>query len=170
MGRKTTTDLLLSEVYIESLFSVFMYVAALSFRPSSFATIVISVSVFVQAFVFISIGAFADYGALRKKLLIVTSTLGALSVVLIITAVRDSLWWYAGILTIFANVFFGSSSIFYNAFLPLIVSAHPTILKLEETRADYNDIQRERLVCFFILFFVIKINLENIINDKHTWW
>jgi len=57
--------------------------AALLFRPSSFATIVISVSVIVQAFVFISIGAFADYGALRKKLLIVTSTLGTIYTCLI---------------------------------------------------------------------------------------
>eukprot|EP00002_Diphylleia_rotans_P004143 TRINITY_DN1299_c0_g1_i3.p1 TRINITY_DN1299_c0_g1~~TRINITY_DN1299_c0_g1_i3.p1 ORF type:complete len:264 (-),score=38.51 TRINITY_DN1299_c0_g1_i3:2049-2840(-) len=94
-------------------------------RPSAFALNVISVSVFFQAISFITISPLADYGNLRKRLLVIFSTLGSFFTMLFITAVNPDHWLYAGALTIFSNVCFGCAVVFYNSYLPLLVRSHP---------------------------------------------
>ena len=39
------------------------------------------------------------------------------------------LYWIAGTLAIFINVFYGTGQVFYNAFLPLLVKSHPEYLE-----------------------------------------
>jgi ABC-type multidrug transport system permease subunit len=37
-----------------------------------------------------------------------------------------SSYWLTALVIVFANVFYGSAMVFYNAYLPVLVTAHPT--------------------------------------------
>ncbi|KAJ3412289.1 Autophagy protein 22 [Chytridiales sp. JEL 0842] len=95
---------------------------------SSFSFYTTSISVALQAFVFISLGALADHGAWRKKFMVLFAfacTLFNFGYVL----VRDaSLFWVCSLLFIAANVAFGASSVFYHAYIPLLAQAHWDVL------------------------------------------
>jgi MFS-type transporter involved in bile tolerance (Atg22 family) len=67
----------------------------------------------------------ADYGNMRKKLLMVTSIAGSLLTISVSFFTSPSLYWMIGILIVLTNVLYGSSIVFYNAFLPLLVKSHP---------------------------------------------
>lgn len=95
-------------------------IGRLSVTTSGFAYYVIAISVFLQALVFISVGAMADYGQYRKKMLIATTAIGASAAIMMITVVRPSLYWYAALLSILMNIAFGTATVFYNAYLPLL--------------------------------------------------
>ncbi|KAG0313770.1 Autophagy protein 22 [Dissophora globulifera] len=92
-------------------------VGSLWLDTASFSLYCISISVFLQALVFISLGALADHG---------------------------SLFWLAGLLTIVSNVAFGASWVFYYAFIPTlahdhvqVVEARRNVLLEVETWSDY---------------------------------
>jgi UMF1 family MFS transporter len=67
----------------------------------------------------------ADYGNMRKKLLMATSIAGSLLTISVSFFTSPSLYWMIGILIVLTNVLYGSSIVFYNAFLPLLVKSHP---------------------------------------------
>eukprot|EP00397_Hematodinium_sp_SG-2012_P011261 GEMP01011397.1.p1 GENE.GEMP01011397.1~~GEMP01011397.1.p1 ORF type:complete len:546 (+),score=94.45 GEMP01011397.1:76-1638(+) len=90
----------------------------------SYATWVVSISVLVQALVFVSMGSFADYGTYRKRMLLVCVCLGSVCNLLFMAAEDSNAYITVGILTILANVFFGLSVVVYNAYLPVLVDAH----------------------------------------------
>lgn len=90
----------------------------------------------------------ADYGNMRKKLLIVTAIAGSLLTISVSFFTNPSLYWVIGILIVLTNVLYGSSIVFYNAFLPLLVKSHPEYTeapndkKLEVSRQEiFFDIQ-----------------------------
>lgn len=87
---------------------------------SSFAYLIIALSVFLQSLVYISVGAMADYGRNRKKLLIAATLIGSTAAILMLTVVGPSLYWYASILSLVIKVAYGPAVVFYNAYLPLI--------------------------------------------------
>lgn len=91
---------------------------------NSFALYVIAVSVLCQAIMFVSVGAMADYGSYRKKLLFISTVVGSISAILMLTVLRPSLFWYAALLSIVMNVAFGTATVFYNAYLPLLVKSY----------------------------------------------
>lgn len=99
--------------------------------PVSFALYVQSISVIVQVFSFISLGAFAYYSNKRKLFLTVFTLLGSLMCILFLFILRPSLYPFAAFLTIMANVCFGCAYIFFNAYLPLLVNADPDVRKLK---------------------------------------
>jgi len=99
--------------------------------PFSFTTTVISISVFFQALLFIIAGPCADHENLRKKMFVGSILVGAVSTMALIFVAEPSLYWFAGLLVIVSNCFFGLSVVFYNAFLPLLVDAHPEVRKLK---------------------------------------
>lgn len=93
--------------------------------PSAFAYYIIALSVAAQAVTFVSVGALADYGRLRKVLLAGCTFLGV-ACLLGMLAVRDEGWLgLAGTLTVLLSMFYGTASVFYNAYLPLLVQSHP---------------------------------------------
>ncbi|KAI9019080.1 autophagy-related protein 22-like protein [Hyaloraphidium curvatum] len=98
-------------------------------RPSSYAFYITAIGVGVQAFLFISIGALADYGGMRKGMLIFFAVLGSVLCVLFLAVVNPSLYWLAGLLAVLSNVAFGASIVFYNSYLPLLVESHPEHLE-----------------------------------------
>lgn len=69
---------------------------------------------------FVSVGAMADYGPYRKRMLIISTIAGSVAAMLMVSVLRPSLYWYAVILTIVMNVAFGVATVFYNAYLPIL--------------------------------------------------
>lgn len=102
-------------------------------------------SVLFQAVGFLLFGALGDYGGLRKQVYAVTTWVGSAALVCCI-AVNPDRWWLGGVLLIISNLFFGISVLMYNAWLPLLVEAHPIFRALspttptEERRKVYDDL------------------------------
>jgi MFS transporter, UMF1 family len=69
----------------------------------------------------VSSAAMADYGNLRKRMLIGTAFAGSLLTAAYIFLSDYKAYWLGGLLLIITNVLFGYSVIFYNAFLPQLV-------------------------------------------------
>src|SRR5512143_2136186 len=89
--------------------------------PDSVFPACFSISVFVQIFILPVLGAVADYSHIRKPLMQVFASLGAVLTILMFF-VSGSLWWLGGLLFILANVAFGAAAVLYNSYLPDIAS------------------------------------------------
>ncbi|KAF9933084.1 Autophagy protein 22 [Linnemannia zychae] len=120
-------------------------VGGLWLDTASFSLYCISVSVFLQAFVFISMGALADHGTRRKTFLLAFSFIGSISTILFAAVANNSLYWLAGVLVIISNVAFGASWVLYYAFIPAMARDHPAVLQVRDnvkagvnTKADYQ--------------------------------
>ena len=93
--------------------------------PAAFASSMISLSVLIQSFIFIATSAIADYGKLRKVMLLLTAFAGAFFTSCFIFLSEDKFYFIAGLLLVISNVFFGYSIVFYNAFLGPLVRSIP---------------------------------------------
>ena len=89
--------------------------------PDSFLPYCISLSVFLQVIFLPILGAIADYSHLRKQMMQVFATLGAIATIGLFF-VTEPLWWLGGVLFMFANLTFGAAMVFYNSYLPDIAS------------------------------------------------
>jgi UMF1 family MFS transporter len=89
--------------------------------PDSFLPYCISFSVFMQVLFLPILGAIADYSHLRKVMMRLFATIGAIATILLFFVSGD-LWWLGGVLYILANLAFGAAIVFYNAYLPDIAS------------------------------------------------
>ncbi len=89
--------------------------------PDSFLPYCISFSVGMQVLFLPILGAIADYSHLRKRMMQVFATLGALCT-LAMFFVTEPTWWLGGVLFVLANLAFGAAMVFYNAYLPDIAS------------------------------------------------
>ena len=89
--------------------------------PDSFLPYCISFSVGLQVLFLPILGAIADYSHLRKRMMQIFATIGALATIAMFFIAGD-LWWLGGVLFIIANLTFGASIVFYNSYLPDIAS------------------------------------------------
>ena len=89
--------------------------------PDSFLPYCISFSVGLQVLFLPILGAIADYSHLRKRLMQIFATIGALATISMFL-ITGELWWLGGVLFILANLSFGAAIVFYNAYLPDIAS------------------------------------------------
>ena len=89
--------------------------------PDSFLPYCISFSVGLQVLFLPILGAIADYSHLRKRMMQLFATIGAIAVIAMFL-VTGNLWWLGGVLFILANLAFGAAVVFYNAYLPDIAS------------------------------------------------
>ena len=89
--------------------------------PDSFLPYCISFSVGMQVLFLPILGAIADYSHMRKPMMRLFATIGALATILMFF-VSDGMWWLGGVLYILANLTFGAAIVFYNAYLPDIAS------------------------------------------------
>jgi len=89
--------------------------------PDSFLPYCISFSVGMQVLFLPILGAIADYSHLRKRMMQIFATLGAIATILMFF-ISGSLWWLGGVLFVLANLTFGAAIVFYNAYLPDIAS------------------------------------------------
>lgn len=98
-----------------------LYLGNVPIRFDSFFAFCVSASVLLQVTFLPVLGALSDYSHLRKPLLMLFSTLGALATLLMFFITSGGQWLGAA-LFIIANVSFGASIVFYNAYLPSIAS------------------------------------------------
>lgn len=89
--------------------------------PDSFMPYCISFSVGMQVLFLPILGAIADYSHLRKKMMQIFATIGAVATIMMFL-VSTGFWWLGGVLYILANLAFGAAMVFYNAYLPDIAS------------------------------------------------
>jgi UMF1 family MFS transporter len=87
----------------------------------SFFTYCVSLSVLLQVFFLPVLGAIADYSNLKKRMMLFFAVLGALCTIGLFF-ITGPLYLLGGLLFILANLAFGASIVFYNAFLPQIAS------------------------------------------------
>ena len=89
--------------------------------PDSFLPYCISFSVGMQVLFLPILGAIADYSHMRKQMMRLFATIGAVATILMFL-LTGGLWWLGGVLFILANLAFGAAIVFYNAYLPDIAS------------------------------------------------
>jgi UMF1 family MFS transporter len=89
--------------------------------PDSFMPYCISFSVGMQVLFLPILGAIADYSHLRKQMMQIFATIGALATILMFL-ITGGLWWLGGVLFSVANLAFGAAMVFYNSYLPDIAS------------------------------------------------
>ncbi|ORZ28832.1 autophagy-related protein 22-like protein [Lobosporangium transversale] len=110
---------------------------------ASFSLYCISVSVFLQAVVFISMGALADHGNRRKSFLMTFAFIGSIATILFAVIRTASLYWFAGILVIISNVAFGASWVLYYAFIPTLTRDHPEVIDVKRGLATKTGVEAE---------------------------
>ena len=91
----------------------------------SLPTLCVSISVAAQVFLLPILGALGDYSNLKKRLMALFCY-AAVTATCLLFFVTGSLYLIGGLLFIVANVCFGASLVFYNAFLPEIVTEDQT--------------------------------------------
>jgi UMF1 family MFS transporter len=96
-------------------------VLGFSIRFDSFFTYCVSLSVGLQVFILPVLGAIADYSHLRKRMLVLFALIGSLATLLMFF-IQPGLHLLGGLLLVVANLSFGASIVFYNAYLPDIAS------------------------------------------------
>ena len=90
-------------------------------RFDSLFTYCVSISVLLQVFFLPILGAIADYSHLRKRMMQLFATIGAVATLALIFLVQET-YLLGGLLFIIANLAFGAAVVFYNAYLPDIAS------------------------------------------------
>jgi UMF1 family MFS transporter len=100
----------------------FVYPLGIPVLADSFFAYMVSLSVVLQVFFLPILGALADYSHRKKQMLGVTAYLGAFATLGLYFVQGDN-YWLGGLLFLLANLSFGASIVFYNAFLPEIASA-----------------------------------------------
>ncbi|MBI4671300.1 MAG: MFS transporter [Chloroflexi bacterium] len=98
-----------------------IYLLGIPIRFDSLFPYCVSISVGLQVIFLPLLGAMADFSHMRKQMLVLFSTLGAVSSLLLFFATAETLWLSA-LLFIVANLSFGAGIVFYNAYLPSIAS------------------------------------------------
>jgi UMF1 family MFS transporter len=101
--------------------ALIVHLLGIPISPYSFMGYCISLSVLLQVFFLPILGAIADYSHMRKMMMQIFATVGALLTVAMFF-VTGSIWWLGGLLFLFANLCLGASIVFYNAYLPDIAS------------------------------------------------
>lgn len=96
-----------------------IYPLGIPVLADSFFAYVVSLSVVLQVFFLPILGAIADYSHRKKQLLGVTAYLGAFAT-MGLYFLDGTNYLLGGILFLFANISFGASIVFYNAYLPEI--------------------------------------------------
>jgi UMF1 family MFS transporter len=98
-----------------------VYLLGVPIKYDSYFAYCISASVLLQVTFLPILGALADYSHLRKRLMQFFCFLGAGATILMFFITPGG-HWLAGLLFLIANVAFGASIVFYNAYLPSIAS------------------------------------------------
>src|SRR5512136_1930566 len=98
-----------------------VYLVGVPIRYDSYFTYLISASVLLQVTFLPILGALADYSHLRKRMMQIFSTLGAVATILLFF-ITPGLHWLGGLLFLIANLAFGAGMVFYNSYLPNIAS------------------------------------------------
>lgn len=100
----------------------YVYPLGISVRAGSFYPYMVSLSVVLQVFFLPVLGAVADYTNLKKQFLGLFAYIGAFATICFFFVTGDR-YWLGGLLFLIANLSFGASIVFYNAYLPDLAPA-----------------------------------------------
>lgn len=95
----------------------FVYPLGIPILADAFFPYIVSLSVVLQVFFLPILGAIADYSHLKKRLLGLFAYIGAIATMGLYFLDGDR-YWLGGMLFLIANLSFGASIVFYNAYLP----------------------------------------------------
>ncbi|KAJ3127962.1 Autophagy protein 22 [Nowakowskiella sp. JEL0407] len=98
-------------------------------RHTTWALSVISVSVGIQAFCFISLGSLSDHGRLRKFLLLCFTIIQIVAAVGLIIPFTKEWFFGAGVLVVVLNVGIGVSGVITNSYLPIFTKNDPDVIQ-----------------------------------------
>ena len=117
--------------------------------PLSLTFLVLSLSVLAQALTFVSFGPLGDVGAARRRGLVACSCVGSVATMLFIvlpfaSGADGGLYWLGAVLTVVSNVALGTSIVFYNSYMPLLVEGTPEVLAKRAEGGDAEKLQRLR--------------------------
>jgi len=116
--------------------------------PLSLTFLVIAISVLAQAIAFISVGPLGDVGRYRRKGLIITSYIGSIATIAFMflpLAEGGQLYWLGAVLAALSNVALGTSIVFYNSYLPLLVDATPEVIEVRQSGDQHEwEVTRDR--------------------------
>ena len=107
------------------------------FGPSFFSYYV-SMSVIGQCLIFIAVSSFADYGSARKFFFIGFSFVGCLCTCLMFNISSSSDKALAAALLVVANISYGASFVFYNAYIPFLVENHEEVLAADAAQKSVH--------------------------------
>src|SRR5215813_15452407 len=96
-----------------------------SVTAKSLPTLCVSISVGAQVFLLPILGALGDYSDLKKRLMALFCYIAVVANCLMFF-IQGNLYLFGGLLFIVANVGFGASIVFYNAFLPEVATEDQT--------------------------------------------
>eukprot|EP00158_Paraphelidium_tribonemae_P005278 Partr_v1_DN27261_c0_g1_i2_m38611 putative Vacuolar effluxer which mediate the efflux of amino acids resulting from autophagic degradation. The release of autophagic amino acids allows the maintenance of protein synthesis and viability during nitrogen starvation (By similarity) len=116
--------------------------AGTNIQTVSFALYVSSCSVVLQALIFLSFGALADYGKWRQILHIICSTIGALLAMSFVLILGDDQYLAVAILVCVTNTAYGLTIVLYNSYLPVLVQNHPVMRGGLEDMNDLSTIEK----------------------------
>eukprot|EP01117_Protostelium_nocturnum_P004039 TRINITY_DN1530_c0_g1_i1.p1 TRINITY_DN1530_c0_g1~~TRINITY_DN1530_c0_g1_i1.p1 ORF type:complete len:552 (+),score=146.54 TRINITY_DN1530_c0_g1_i1:111-1766(+) len=147
-------------------------------EPESFVPYCITLSVIIQTPIFVCVGAVADVGGYRRKLLIITSIASCALISLFFFIIYPVPYWLGGALLIACNITVGCASIFYNSFLPLLVKNYPKIRNEKDPvkKKEYSERVGNRISSVGInagfaggaLFLILNIVIFLIMNGQCT--
>ncbi|MBI3777757.1 MAG: MFS transporter [Gammaproteobacteria bacterium] len=100
----------------------YVYPLGLKVAAESFFPYIVSISVLLQVILLPLLGAIADYSHFKKQMFAFFAYVGAFATMGMYFLYGTN-YWLGGLLFLVANLGFGASVVFYNAFLPDI--AHP---------------------------------------------
>ena len=106
--------------------------------PLSFSYFVTFISILSQALSVIMLGALAHFGNMRKKLLIACTIVGAILTMSFSATYGPEMLWLVALLSILISTVYGSTLVFYNAYLPLLVNNHPLVINNELKDINYT--------------------------------
>eukprot|EP00040_Diaphanoeca_grandis_P028037 m.160989 g.160989 ORF g.160989 m.160989 type:complete len:564 (+) comp31208_c1_seq8:255-1946(+) len=109
--------------------------AGYNMAPTEYVLLFSSFGVLLQAFSYVSFGAVGDYSANRKFYFVLTGTLGAVFTICTV-AVTPDLWWVGGVFMVLMQLGYGTSTLLYNSWLPLLVRAHEDVLNAAPEEKD----------------------------------
>lgn len=117
--------------YMASFFGLF------KLSSVSFSLFVISGSVIIQVFLFMSLSSLGDFGPNRKIILLQSGIAGSICLSLLYTCDEPGDYMKAGGFVMACNALFGLSIVMYNAYLPYLTKSHPTFqAKMAEFKAN----------------------------------
>lgn len=99
----------------------FVHPFGFEIKAGAFFPYLVSLSVLLQVFILPVLGAIADYSDQKKWMLIAFAYLGAFSTMCMFF-LSGTRYLFGGFLFLIANLSFGASIVFYNAFLPEIAN------------------------------------------------
>jgi UMF1 family MFS transporter len=117
-----------------------VYFAGAPYRPAALASAQILYSVLLQIASFCSVASFGDFGGMRKVLMLFFAVLGSTFTMAFYAMDAPDDFDLCTWIAIWSNVFFGSSIVMYNAYLPFLIKDHPEVRQMLAEKKKASDV------------------------------